>query len=149
VVLSSSWWQPHIPAYSPTRLILTEQAASVEMQELFKFCPKVEHIVLSSQIFVPISHPKVRWIDIWDPNPAQHAQHKELRTSITQQAFPALRVIRRIDLALANIADISIVLPPDLVRAGGPLEYQFPGVGIQHTLGHITKRQERLDVSPS
>jgi hypothetical protein len=124
----------------PHAVILTEQPATVEMQVLLKLCPEVEHIVLSSQILVPISHPKVKWIDIWDPNSAQHAQHEALCASLTQKAFPALRDIRHIDLALANIADVPIVLPPDLVRTGGPLEYQFPGVDIQHTLWRIVKR---------
>ena len=124
----------------PHAVILTEQPATVEMQVLLKLCPEVEHIVLSSQILVPISHPKVKWIDIWDPNSAQHAQHEALCASLTQKAFPALRDIRHIDLALANIADVPIVLPPDLVRTGGPLEYQFPGVDIQHTVWRIVKR---------
>ena len=124
----------------PAAVILIDQAATVEMQVLLDLCPNVEHVVLCSQMRMPISHPKVQWIDVWDPNSAQYAQHIDLCASLTPKAFPALRGIRCLDLALANITDIPIVLPPHLAITGGAFEYQFPGVDVQHTAERIVKR---------
>jgi hypothetical protein len=124
----------------PAAVILIDQATTVEMQVLLDLCPSVEHIVLSSQMRIPIAHPKVMWIDVWDPNSAQLAPYKELCATLTPKAFPALRGIRYIDLTLANVADVPIVLPPDLAKTGGAFEYRFPGVDVQHTVGRIVKR---------
>ena len=114
--------------------------ATIETQVLLDLCPNVEHIVLSSQMRVPIFHPKVIWIDVWDSYSNHHAQHVELCASLTHEAFPALRGVRYLDRALASIVDIPMVLPPDLARTGGAFEYQFPGIDVKHAAGYIVKR---------
>lgn len=87
----------------------------INYEPLVEACPGLEHFVctLSGSCDLQISsHPKLRWIDLWDA-PIDPSRVTSDNTALFCTALPSFRGFRLLDHSLALFLDLPLLLPPD------------------------------------
>lgn len=122
---------------------------TISVFAILEFCPKLEHLVLHPNTLPPLSHQTVKWIDVWSPHVRQSRSRRWIRDgTLSRNTFPALKTVRILDAALAVLPDLPILIPPNLVTADDEaFEFQFSGVHIRHTRGHLYRDDLRYIVN--
>jgi len=132
--------------YLHMRRLVSPKTRRIDMQRILDSCPLLEHLVLDPMIesTSPISHPMIKWIDLW----GRH-NHRDLRPSLTLDAFSALRGIRVLDLGLSISIEWALVFLP--VPSMEDLSFEYPGLHIQTNVDGIYKKdpKDADDISTS
>ncbi|KAL1757653.1 hypothetical protein FB107DRAFT_289214 [Schizophyllum commune] len=103
-------------------------------------CPKLQHLVLSFRMRWTISHPSVRWVDIWEP-PEYTGGARELPSFRhyvhgLPAVFPALRGVRTLDYGLFFMPDLPRILQPtEDIRDIAVFEH--PGICVKQSAGRL------------
>lgn len=106
-----------------------------ELQDLLDLCPSLEHIVIPPfyEIELDVSHPNVKWIDIW-----RSTHSSQVPEFPIHRGFPAFRGFRAVDCAFVNTPDITTLFPPDeVIDTARSFEYRFPGIQVRHDPRHL------------
>ncbi|TRM69993.1 hypothetical protein BD626DRAFT_475946 [Schizophyllum amplum] len=105
------------------------------VQPMLQSCPLLEHLVLPANMRHPISHPTLRWIDVWEPPTSRRRSPNFWRKvdKLTTAVFPCLRGVRTIDHSLSFMMDLPHVIDPDVRAALGTpvVAFEYPGVRIK------------------
>ncbi|GLB45066.1 hypothetical protein LshimejAT787_1901440 [Lyophyllum shimeji] len=120
------------------------------LQRMVDACPVLEHLVLHPRAD-PVTHPNVKWIDIWSPHALDSGDSwKSLRQSITRTAFPELQGVRELSSSLMFFSsDIPTVFPPYIISAPkDALEFRFLGVYVRYDPGFLWSERQ-IDVDRS
>ena len=114
----------------------------LDVQGFLDRCPVLEHLAIcpSLRAPTPLTHPTVKWIDLWTSPKIQDMHYLTLRESLSPQAFPGLLGIRELDHGLSVMTDWPGILPPDAGLNEFGVEYRFPGVHVQYTARGIFKK---------
>ncbi|KAI5890461.1 uncharacterized protein SCHCODRAFT_02583550 [Schizophyllum commune H4-8] len=109
-------------------------------QGVQQYCPKLQHLVMSFRMRWTVSHPSVRWVDIWEPPeytggareiPSFRGYVRRLPT-----VFPALRGIRTLDYGLFFMPDLPRILrPTEDIRDVAVFEH--PGICVKQSAGRL------------
>lgn len=87
----------------------------INYEPLVEACPELEHFVctLSGSFDLQISsHPKLRWIDLWDA-PIDPSRVISYNTELGRPALPSFQGFRLLDHSLSLFLDLPLLLPPD------------------------------------
>ncbi|TRM69991.1 hypothetical protein BD626DRAFT_563686 [Schizophyllum amplum] len=108
---------------------------SIDIQPMLRHCPLLEHLVLLANMRHPISHPTLRWIDVWEP-PTSRRLSSDIWTEVdklTKAVFPCLRGVRTIDCALSPMMDLPRVIHPEVCAGLGSAvaAFKYPGVRVK------------------
>ncbi|KAL1710587.1 hypothetical protein EV121DRAFT_275412 [Schizophyllum commune] len=103
-------------------------------------CPKLQHLVMSFRMRWTISHPSVRWVDIWEP-PEYTGGAREIpsfRHYVRRlpTVFPALRGIRTLDYGLFFMPDLPRILQPT-EDIHGVAVFEHPGIWVKQSAGRL------------
>lgn len=113
---------------------------TIAVQPLLDLCPALEHIVLHPRTAPPLTHPKIKWIDIWEPHVREVCVEEwtTVHLSLTQQAFPSLRGVRTLGAAMAALTDLPTNIPPNLVLdVADAFECKFLDLLVRHDPGSL------------
>ncbi|KAL1696123.1 hypothetical protein GGG16DRAFT_121421 [Schizophyllum commune] len=103
-------------------------------------CPKLQHLVMSFRMRWTISHPSVRWVDIWEP-PEYTGGAREIPSFRhyvrgLPAVFPALRGIRTLDYGLFSMPDLPRILQPT-EDIHGVAVFEHPGICVKQSAGRL------------
>ncbi|TRM66777.1 hypothetical protein BD626DRAFT_627263 [Schizophyllum amplum] len=108
---------------------------SVDIQPMLRHCPLLEHLVLPANMRHPISHPTLKWIDVWEPHQLSCRDIWTEVDNLTKVVFPRLRGVRTIDCALSLMMDLPRVIHPDVCAGLGAAvaAFEYPGIKVKVT----------------
>ena len=112
----------------------------IELQPVLEELPSLEHLVLHPRTSGQISHPTVKWIDLWSSHTlAECAKDWEtLSAQLVKRHFPRLLSVRSLDSTLANLHTLPSVLPPTSVPDQiSSYAFQYLGFHVKHELGAV------------
>jgi hypothetical protein len=112
--IASQWSMPNLEQLSTDKItedllrahglhlkFLRLRQIELKTQSCLEHCPSLKHLVLFPGSSCPTSHPKITWVDIWDPS-SYLGNYKTLRRSLPA-AFPSLRCVRQLDVSLHSV----------------------------------------------
>lgn len=127
-------------------------AGYFDVQQLLNLCPKLEHLIVPRPVIkAPLSHPTLRWLDVWTLPEDMEEESPSLEEHCGN--CPNLESVRRLDNELSRWVDLPLHLPPDSTFP--PLSdtmffemsntagvYQFPDEIVRKEAGYIFKYVE-------
>uniref|UniRef100_D8Q9C9 F-box domain-containing protein n=1 Tax=Schizophyllum commune (strain H4-8 / FGSC 9210) TaxID=578458 RepID=D8Q9C9_SCHCM len=125
-----------------------------------QFFPRLEHLVLSPNMFGTLAHPALQWIDLWEPQLDKNyagdtnllglpnLSETPLFQEVNTEHCPFLRGMRSLDHGLFHMWDLPRLLKP---CAAPPLgEYtawEYPGVCVKQSANRVWRGDlERVHV---
>ncbi|KAF5386108.1 hypothetical protein D9615_002256 [Tricholomella constricta] len=125
----------------------TMRRYTIMLQGLLDVCPMLEHLVLHP-CAGPVTHPNVKWVDIWSPHPAAAKSWIPLRQSLTKAAFPKLQRVRQMSSGLALFYDVPTLMPPNAIDTkDDAFELCFAGIEARCDMDFL-RCQRPIDVDP-
>ena len=112
----------------------------IELQSVLEQLPSLEHLVLHPRTQGKLSHPSVKWIDIWSSHILAECSKdwKVLFAQLVKKHFPRLISVRSLDSTLANLHTLPSVLPPTSVPDElSSYAFQYLGFHVKHEPGAI------------
>ncbi|KAF9057251.1 hypothetical protein BJ165DRAFT_18889 [Panaeolus papilionaceus] len=117
------------------------------MQPILDSCPMLEHLILHPAMSFPIKHPRVQWVDIWEPTttlsePQDYLDHfVKLKDNITKEHFPNLKGLRTLGLSLERLyPSIPVTFAPSASYEPHfePCEFKFgSSLHVRHEASRI------------
>ncbi|KAL0956777.1 hypothetical protein HGRIS_002897 [Hohenbuehelia grisea] len=115
----------------------------IAMQTMLDSCPSLEHLVIYTIPQAKLSHPSIKWLDIW---------LCETYPSVPSKAdlgdrLPSLQLVRILDTALSELTDLPILIPPKACIDGDSevtLTFSYPGLDIRYANGHLWRADAKL-----
>jgi len=87
-----------------------------DLGDVLDLCPALEHIIIHPRAVGYLSHPRIKWVDIWETNKKDLSETwQNSRERITQAAFPSLQGVRQLSARLAYLPELPIIFPPGQV----------------------------------
>ncbi|KAG6824011.1 hypothetical protein H0H92_008276 [Tricholoma furcatifolium] len=138
------------------RVLLLERScawSSEEMQPLLDACPILEHVIMQDGSNGNITHPTVRWVDVWGFRPGFNDPYEiitipDIPTTTPgslKRVFPSLERFRQINVSKSLQRIISLKMTPDLITSEDDSPaFDFPGIQLRCKLNEILMPQSPL-----
>ncbi|KAG6825111.1 hypothetical protein H0H92_004668 [Tricholoma furcatifolium] len=124
-----------------------------DIQPLLDACPILEHLVIQAGTNASITHPTIRWVDLWGFRPELNDPYESItipdipeRTaapdSLIKRSFPKLERYRDINVFNSLQRIISLKMTPDLITSEDDSPaFDFPGIQLRCELDEIVMPQ--------
>ncbi|KAL1747032.1 hypothetical protein HDZ31DRAFT_32852 [Schizophyllum fasciatum] len=103
-------------------------------------CPRLSHLVLSSNMYPTLVQPIVQYVDVWEPMGYSGVRERHPTFWMTADeldaVFPALRNVRTLDFGLFHMPDLPRVLHP-VMPAGSVAVFEHPGITVQQSADRL------------
>ncbi|KII93150.1 hypothetical protein PLICRDRAFT_170933 [Plicaturopsis crispa FD-325 SS-3] len=104
-------------------------------QPILDVCPNVRHLFINPSFSIPLTHPKIQWIDLESPF---SPDCRFVAQFVTEFDLPSLKGVRTVDPALHAVAELArLVAPHYMLDKDADFEWRFPGVHVRHRQGRL------------